>query len=75
MTGSTKISMEILEKESPFFMPEICEKYGWNYKTLHGYMKSYKRYKRFQSEKRDSSGKGTPGKLFRVIKKDEVQNK
>ena len=26
----------------------------------------------FVSEKRDSSGKGNPGKIYRVIKKDEV---
>ena len=72
MTGKVKITMEILEKESPFFIPDLIEKYGWNYKTLWGYMHSYKRFRRFKVEKRQSTGKGTPGKIYRVVKENEI---
>ena len=67
MTGKIKISMEILEKESPFFIPELLEKYGWNYKTVWGYIHSYKRFHLFETEERENTHtKGRPGFTYTV---------
>ena len=65
MTG--KITMDILKKESPFFIPDVAEKYDWNGKTLWAYIHSYKRFHLFEILDRESDGtSGNPGKIYKV---------
>lgn len=77
MTGKTKITMQILTQESPFFIPEVAEKYGWNEKTLWGFIHSYKNYPHFEISLRESDGSpGKPGKIYKVlVDKSETNNK
>jgi len=60
--------MDILERESPFFIQDICDKYGYKYNTVWGYIKYHS--ERFEKKLITTNKPGRPRYRIKVIKNE-----
>ena len=76
----TRVSMELLIKESPFFIKDLCDKYeGFIPKSIYNYIHDYKRFKYFAKETIATGDRGHPpiqytidATLYRSDKNNEI---
>ena len=60
--------IDILAKESPFFIQDICNKYGYKYNTIWGYIKYHSEW--FTKELITTNKPGRPRYRITVIKSE-----
>lgn len=61
--------IEILRKESPFFISDICKKYGYSYHSIYRYIRWH--HEMFIEKDVKNGTVGRPKKLY-TVKKIEI---